>query len=224
MIGYVIPEYPGQTQIWVHREITHLREWEVQIQVFSTRRPPERDRSRSEFAATAESDTIYLWPISAVRALRALFWAVGRPVRLMRCIKLAFTLPVERRPPWRTVLPLLVPSCVLAQEATRLGVSHLHSHSCSNSAILCMMTKRLAGIPFSMTLNANIEIWGGAMKAKFEDAEFTIAITHWLLDQLRRDYPSLTPAQALLGRIGVDTREPVPDAEPRDQGMAPMAF
>src|SRR5262249_47413173 len=120
MIGYIIPEYPGQTQVWVHREITHLRCWGVQIQVFSTRRPPERDRSRSDFAATAEADTIYLWPLTIPRALRALIWGIGRPRGLMRCIKLGFTLPVDRRPPWRTVLPLLVPACVLSQEANRL--------------------------------------------------------------------------------------------------------
>jgi colanic acid/amylovoran biosynthesis glycosyltransferase len=85
-----------------------------------------------------------------------------------------------------------------------------------------MMAKRMLGIPFSMTLNADIEIWGGAMQAKFEDAAFTITITRWLLDQIHRDYPSLTSAQVLLGRVGVDTRRWKPVEEPRDQRSGPM--
>ena len=49
-----------------------------------------------------------------------------------------------------------------------------------------------------MTLNANIEWWGGAVREKFSDAAFTIAITQWLLDQIHRDYPNLKPGQAVL--------------------------
>ena len=44
------------------------------------------------------------------------------------------------------------------------------------------------------------------MASKFEDGEFTVAITEWLCSEVRRDYPRLRPAQLLLGRIGVDTR------------------
>lgn len=214
-IGYVAAEFPGQTHTWMWREIGHLREWGVQIQIFATRKPLSRDSARHDFAALAAAEAIYLWPIPMYQALIAVLWAAGRPLKLMRCIKLGFTLPVER-PAWRTVLPLVLPACLLARESHRLGVSRLHSHSCSNCAVLCMMAKRLLGIPFSMTLNANIEIWGGAMAAKFEDADFTIAITRRLLEQVRRDFPSLAPQQALLGRIGVDTRKWVRADRPRD--------
>ena len=221
-LGYIIPEYPGQTQIWVWREIVHLQEWGIQIQVFSTKRPPIRDRARHDFAVAAEEQTVYLWPIGIAQALRALLWAVARPRGFLQCVKLGLTLPVDRQPTWRTVLPLILPACLLAREANRLGISRFHSHSCSNSAILCMMAKRLAGIPFSMTLNADIEIWGGAMRAKFQDADFTIAITQRLLDQIHRDYPELKPEQALLGRIGVDTRKWHPAESMRECGTGPL--
>ena len=220
-IGYIIPEFPGQTHIWMWREIVELREWGVPIQLFSTRRPPLRDSARHDFAAAAREETIYLWPITVPRALLAILWAAGRPLRLVRCVKLGLTLPVDRQPAWRSILPLVLPACLLAREAHRLGVSRLHSHSCSNSAILCMMAKRLLGIPFSMTLNANIEIWGGAMREKFEDADFTIAITRWLLEQVRRDYPSLCAEQVLLGRVGVNTRKWVRARRPHDHGKGP---
>jgi len=76
--------------------------------------------------------------------------------------------------------------------------------------VLAMMLKRMTGIPYSMTLNANIEWWGGAMREKFSEADFTIVITEWLLAEMRRDYPQLGPHQAILGRIGVDTRKWAP--------------
>ena len=207
-IGYVIPEFPGQTHIWMWREIVHLREWGSSIKIFSTRRPSARDRARHAFALAAEAETTYLWPMGLARILGVLSWALlTSPLGLARCLGICLTLRVDSRPRWRKVLPLVIPACFLAREARRRGVTHLHSHSCSNSAILCMMARRLTGVPFSMTLNANIEIWGGAMREKFEAAAFTIAITQLLLDQVRRDFPTVRPDQALLGRIGVDTRK-----------------
>ncbi len=187
----------------------------VPIQMFSTRPPSARDRARHGFAEDAARETIYLWPIGLFRAVGLLLWAAAtRPAALLRCVGLGLTLPVDRRPGWLRVLPLIVPACALAKESERLGVRRIHSHTCANSAVLCMMVKRLSGLPYSMTLNANIEWWGGAMREKFGEADFTIAITQWLLDQIRRDYPDLAPEQALLGRIGVDTRKWAPTSEP----------
>jgi colanic acid/amylovoran biosynthesis glycosyltransferase len=74
-----------------------------------------------------------------------------------------------------------------------------------------MMVKRLTGLGYSLTLNANIDWWGGAMAEKFGEAEFTITHTEWLLQQVKRDYPNLRPDQALRGGIGVDTRKWAPN-------------
>jgi glycosyltransferase involved in cell wall biosynthesis len=205
-IGYLIPEFPGQTHIWMWREIVHLREWAVDVRIFSTRRPPQRDRARHAFAADAEAQTTYLWPPRTRRAIASILWALfTRPLRLFRCAKVAFSLPVNDAPRWG-MLPLVVPACILAREVKRNRVEHLHAHTAARGAILCVLVRVLTATPFSITLNANIEWWGGAMREKFEAADFTIAITQWLLDQMRREFPSLRPEQALLGRIGVDTR------------------
>ena len=210
-IGYLIPEFPGQTHIWMWRELSHMREWGVPITIFSTRRPSPEVRARHAFAEAAESETVYLWPTSALRILSSFFWAIFlHPLGTLRAIECGLTLPVDKRPALKTVLPLVFPACLLAKQCSRIGITHLHSHTCSNSAVLGMMVKRILGIPFSMTLNANIEWWGGAMKEKFSDAEFTVAITQWLLDQMHRDFPMLRSDQSLLGRIGVDTRQWIP--------------
>ncbi|HEY2586791.1 MAG TPA: glycosyltransferase [Tepidisphaeraceae bacterium] len=222
-IGYVIPEFPGQTHTWIWRELCHLREWGVAVTIFSTRRPDPAMRAAHAFVAEAERETIFVWPPRLVPAATALLWAVvSHPMGLLRCIRLGLTLPVDERPAVRTVLPLLVPACVLAREAARRGLERLHAHTCANGAILCMMARRLIGIPFSMTLNAQLPIWGGAMAQKFADAQFTIAITQWLLDDVKRECPHLGPDQVMLGRIGVDTRKWAPAAERAAPAAGPL--
>jgi glycosyltransferase involved in cell wall biosynthesis len=210
-IGYVIPEFPGQTHIWMWREITHLREWGASIQIFSTRRPGQRDKARHAFAADAEARTLYLWPPGPRRGATALMGMLfSHPAGFFRCFRLTMTLPVEKKHPRLALIPLLLPACILADQCKRLGIAHLHAHTCSNGAILCMMVNCLIGLPYSMTLNANIEWWGGAMREKFGQAAFTIPITRWLADQMRRDFPSLRPEQILPGGIGVDTQRWTP--------------
>jgi glycosyltransferase involved in cell wall biosynthesis len=226
-IGYMIPEFPGQTHIWMWREIEWMKRWGVPLQIYSTRRPPERDRARHAWADDAATQTVYVWPRPATEVLAAAAWAMlTRPLGLLRAVRLALTLPVEtggqrKRPKLWQLLP---PACVLARDAARRRIEHLHAHTCSNAAVLCMMVRRLNGTPFSMTLNANINWWGGAMKEKFEDAEFTVAITRWLLAEMQRDYPTLRPEQRLLGRIGVDTAKWTPTPRPPRDPSAPLSL
>jgi glycosyltransferase involved in cell wall biosynthesis len=192
------------------REIGHLRQWGVEVCIFSTRPPPLRDRARHTFADTAQGETTYVGRCG-LALFTACVWALAtRPLALLGCIRLALLLPVEGRGRWRKLLPLVVPACLLARRLEGHRVEHLHCHTCANGAILAMMNRRLTGIPYSLTLNANLEWWGGGMAQKLGQASFTIAIAQWLLDQVRRDFPQLGLDQTLLGRIGVDTRKWVP--------------
>lgn len=211
VIAYLIPEFPGQTHIWMWREISHLAEWGVDVRLFSTRRPKESERARHRFAADAVERTTYIMPIGFVTILMSLVWLIFRPMRTISAFRLAKNLPVDRKGKDRPdTVKLIVPAAVLARQLLRANATHLHIHSCASAAILGMLVNQLADIPFSMTLNADIGWWGGAMKEKFEHADFTIAITQRLLDEVVRDYPGLAPEQRLLGRIGVDTQTYVP--------------
>ncbi|MBW4620969.1 MAG: glycosyltransferase [Cyanosarcina radialis HA8281-LM2] len=214
-IGYLIPEFPGQTHIWMWREISHMREWGAKIDIFSTRKPTPEVTARHEWANCAIEETFYLWPQNPWQLLSGVIWAMWRcPKGLWQVIVLCFSIKLDRRPVWRTTLPLALVATTLAREALKRDIQHFHSQTCSNSAILAMMVKRLVDIPFSLTLNANIEWWGGAMKQKFSEAEFTIAVAKWLLEQIRSDYPELSPERAVIGRHGVDTQKwyPLKDA------------
>ena len=207
-IGYVIPEWPGQTHLWIWREVSHLREFGATVRLFSTRRPPDRDKARHAFAPQAVSETTYLWPTGFFHNIAVILSCFLRnPLGFLRCIALVFSLPVDHKNSFRQLLPLLVPACVLADEVRRGGIKHLHSHSPANSSILCMMVKRLTGVPFSQMVNANLEWWGGAMREKFHDAKFTVACTDWMVAQIRRDYPELPLSAYGMCRVAVDIRK-----------------
>lgn len=214
VIAYLIPEFPGQTHIWMWREISHLREWGVDVRLFSTRRPKDAEKARHRFAESAAAQTIYLMPIGVMTLTMTLIWLLMRPMRALGAVRLARSLPVDRKGRDRPdTVRLVIPAAILARQLLKAGATHLHIHSCASAAILGMLVKRLADIPYSMTLNADLAWWGGALKEKFEHADFTIAITKRLLDEVAGSYPSLAPEQRLLGRIGVDTHEYVPSPQ-----------
>lgn len=214
IIAYLIPEFPGQTHIWMWREIACLREWGVEVRLHSTRRPKEHERARHRFASDPEVNaTQYLAPVGIGDAITTTLWLALRPIRTVRAIKLAIGLPLDpvdgKKP---ATIKLLLPAALLARRLVAQRAQHLHVHSCASSAILGMLANVLVDVPYSLTLNADLGWWGGAMLQKFERSAFTIAITRRLLDEIDHELPTLPKEKRFLGRIGVDTRVNHPPA------------
>lgn len=207
-IGYVIPEFPSQTHVWIWREILHVRQWGMPLTIFSTQKPVAQDRARHAFADEAERETVYLWPRPRLGALLAVLGTLARhPIGFVGCLRLALTLEnTVNRGKVRPLLPLIVPACLLAREVRRRAIGRLHSHSVARSAVICMMVKRLTGTPYSLTLNADLSWWGGGVERKIAESDFTIAITRGLLDEVHAKFPEIPGERTILGRIGVDTR------------------
>ncbi len=210
-VAYLIPEWLGQSHVWAWREICHLREMGIEVTLFSTRRAQSRARGNHAFATVAEAQADYLFPLSFRQIAIALLWGLSRPLRLLSCIRLGWSLPIEQSSIWRS-LPLIVPACYLAQKIEQQQIEHLHTPIPANSAILCMMVKRLTTVPYSITSVADIYSWGGAMQEKFAEATFVTVVGQWLVDQIRRDFPDLPTVS--LTRHGVDTRKWQPAAAP----------
>lgn len=207
-IGYVIPEFPSQTHVWIWREIVHVRQWGMPLTIFSTQPPPNKDRARHAFADQAQHETVYLWPRPKLGALLTLLGALLRnPLGFASCVILAFKLEnTVNRGKVRPLWPLVLPACILAKEVRQRAIGRLHSHSVARSAVVCMMVKRLTGTPYSLTLNADLTWWGGGVERKIAESDFTIAITQGLLDEVHAKFQAIPAERTILGRIGVDTR------------------
>jgi colanic acid/amylovoran biosynthesis glycosyltransferase len=217
-IAYLVPEFPGQTHTWIWREVAHMREWGVDIRLFSTRPPDSQTAARHAFAEPASEETTYLWPRPIGSILAAFAWAaLKRPRGLLRAAAIVPTLDGMSLRERAAALPLIAAACIFAREAATQGIQHVHLHSAARSAVIAMMTRRLIGLPYSIALNANLEWWGGGMASKLGQSEFTAVNAEWLLDQVRTDHPRLRSSQVLLARPGVDTRAWLPgDGESGD--------
>lgn len=219
-IGYLMPEWPGPSHVWAWREILHLRELGLEVTIFSTRRPQEL--GKHDFVAAAEAETLYLWPLGLGQILLSVVWALlQNPKGFLACIQLGLTLPVYHQPAWKSVLPLIVPACRFAQEVKFRQIEHLHTPIPGNSAILLMLVKRLVHVPFSLTVVAAFEDWGGALQEKFEDATFITLVAEWMVDQMAQDFPSMPPERYCVTRHGVDIAKWRPDPSQKSANSDP---
>ena len=208
-MGYLIPEWPGQSHVWAWREICHLRELGLNVTILSTQEPKEL--GKHDFTFVAHAETVYLWPISISKILLSLIWAITHnPKGFLSCIQLGLSLPVYKKPTWKSVLPLLIPACQLAREVKRRKIRHIHTPMPGNSAVLCMMVKRLTRVPYSLTIVAAFDHWGGAMHEKIADANFVSLVAQWMANEMPKAFPMISPNHYSITRHGVDTKKWIP--------------
>jgi glycosyltransferase involved in cell wall biosynthesis len=225
-IAYLIPEFPGQTHIWMWREIVHLRKWGVAIQLISTRPPSPNERAWHAFADESASSVEYIYDkhhrvMIWLVILRDVLWAAfTRPLRFFSAITFSLRLAYKKPAAALQLLALIAPSCRLAHLLVQGASQHLHVHSFGKSSLMAILAKRITGISFSQTLNAYIPIWGGFAAEKLNEAEFTVAITHELMEQIRQEVSRLPTEKYILGRIGVDTSNwPADNWRPQTSGQ-----
>ena len=203
-IAYLIPEFPGQTHIFIWREISQMRRWGVDIQLFSTRPPPADSAARHTFATRARDETEYLWPRPLFAIARACArTAYTQPIVLGRAVARAWTKGDSSRR--ASVLPLLAAASVLAAELRSRRIRHVHVHSAGRAALLATIAQDLTGVPYSVNVSTRLESWGGGMRAKLENAAFVVVPAQWLRDQIEKDYPTLTGTRILVAPTAVDT-------------------
>ena len=126
-LGYLIPQFPGQTHIFFWRELEALQARGVQPVLLSTRPPPPGLISH-EWSAEAAARTTYLARMDPAAALGGLVRLPpgdllsaprGEPRAFLR--DMAMSIPAARR---------------LVDHARREGIDHVHAHSCGRAALI----------------------------------------------------------------------------------------
>ena len=201
-IAYLIPEFPGQTHIFFWRERKALKKIGIETDLLSTRRP-RKGLISHDWAAQAESETYYLAEIG----LRDIIAIVVESIQLgpkawIKAIKAA----LEKCPPRAWVfnfgLLFLAVRLIIFMRAKKL--THVHSHSCANSALVTLFANRLAGISYSLTLHGDLSDYGRQQSIKWRYAAFAITITHRLNNQVRQLLRNDLPPRLGLAPMGVD--------------------
>jgi glycosyltransferase involved in cell wall biosynthesis len=202
-IAFLIPEYPGQTHVFFHREMQALARCGVQAHVISTRKPPAALIAHG-WSARAIAETTYLFPPRP----RLFFAGLGEllragPRRWWRCIR---TAAVGDGSIWaRFQRSLLIPFAgMVAATLRRQAFPHLHAHSCARAADLALFTHLLTGRPYSITLHGPLRDYGPNQKQKWRHAAFAFVITQRLLAEVKTELAGYLPPVIAIAPMGAD--------------------
>ena len=197
-IGYLVPQFPGQTHIFFWRELAALERMGAEVTLFSTRKPPAGLIAHA-WSAEAMARTLYL----------------GLPRRdlLPAWARLPFlTRARERAGIWRD-LALSAPAARrLKREAARRGIGHVHVHSCGRAALVAALARRMGGPRYSLTLHGPLSDYGPGQAFKWQGAAFGTVITEKLRRELTAELGAALPARLPVRPMGVDPDEMKRDA------------
>ncbi len=199
-IGYLVPQFPGQTHIFFWREIAQMEKRGARVQIFSTRPPPKgliaHDWSRAAMARTCYLGAVK--PLAALTALPAVPW-----VELAQMPRdIALSLSAARQ---------LVSACRAE------NIAHVHVHSCGRAALIAALAQRLGGPTYSLTLHGPLQDYGPGQRFKWRGATFATIITAKLLAEVKTALAGNLPPRLLIQPMGVDT-----DALRRDAPYVPL--
>lgn len=204
-IGFFIPEFPGQTHIFLWRERQALAELGVEADLVSTRPPPRAVASHS-WGAKAQEQTRYLLPLRGeglgmvAEFLRAGLVGWGRGLGAALTAETSGGVKGRAR-----MLALLGMGARLKRIAREQGWSHVHVHSCADSANIAMFAERLGGPSYSLTLHGpTLEGYGPNQREKWRHARFATIISRLLAGVVDRELAGDIPAVINIAPMGVD--------------------
>jgi colanic acid/amylovoran biosynthesis glycosyltransferase len=206
-IAYLIPEYPGQTHTFFWRELNAIRKLGVEVQVFSTQKPPAKIISH-DWAKRAMGETSYLFP-PGMAGLWGAFKMLLRcgPRRWGRCMRAVFQADVPSVSARLRLLPFIVMAAELAALMEKRGLSHVHVHMCGDVANIAMFTHLLRDISYSLTLHNSLSEFGSNQKWKWRFAAFAVVISQRHLSEVQEELCGFLPPQVVVAPMGVDLAE-----------------
>jgi glycosyltransferase involved in cell wall biosynthesis len=203
-IGYFIPEFPGQTHIFLWRERQVLAELGIETDLVSTQLPP-RGIASHVWAEEAQKNSVYLFPFAAkdfinsflevVKAGAAAWWQCLAVIAKARDTSLSEKV---------RLLALVFVAGKLAGLARTKGWSHIHVHSCANAANIAMFASLLSKVSYSLTLHGPLTDYGPNQEQKWHFSAFAIVITKKLYDEVNKCLAGHLPQKVEIAPMGVD--------------------
>ena len=203
-IGYIVPEFPGQTHIFFWREIKRLEEMGVDVQIVSTRKPPSVIRSHS-WSDEAEQRTTYLAQGGKASTASSLASAAARSnIRaIIKCLRSVARTKVSASERVK-LLALILVGAKLSRIAKEGRWDHMHVHSCADAANITTFASMLSGVPYSLTLHGPLSDYGPNQNEKWGSAAFGIVITHKLLAEIESELGPAIAKKTVIAPMGVD--------------------
>ncbi|MEO0965599.1 MAG: exopolysaccharide biosynthesis GT4 family glycosyltransferase EpsE [Planctomycetota bacterium] len=201
-LGYLVPEFPGQTHVFFFRELRALERMGVGVELMSTR-PPDRSIAVHAQGQAWADRTTYLASIGGGRALGLGARLIGRGPALGRWVNDCKAAGAEGGV--KGALAAAVGAARLAELCKQRGVGHVHVHSCGRSALIAAAAHRLFGVGYSLTLHGPLVDYGPAQPLKWREARFGLIITRRLIEAARAELDGSLPDDVALAPMGVET-------------------
>jgi len=200
-IAYLINSYPMVSLSFIRREIHALESLGLIISRFSIRVWNDRlvDKAdKDEFEKTK-----VLLGVGVIGLLRSFLGVLLlSPIKMFQTLLL--TVKIGRRSERGLSIHLiyLAEACVLLQELTKKGISHIHAHFGSNSTTVAMLCHSLGGPTYSFTVHGPEEfdkVQAIALPEKIKRASFVVAVSSFGRSQLLRwcDYADWSKIQVV---------------------------
>ncbi|MTH80083.1 exopolysaccharide biosynthesis GT4 family glycosyltransferase EpsE [Paracoccus aestuariivivens] len=213
-LGYLIPQFPGQTHIFFWRELQALQEKGVEPVLLSTRPPPQGLVSH-EWSTDAAASTTYLAQPSPMSGLSGIARFPAQDYAALKGQPFSFA---------RDMMLSMPAADRLVKTAKERGIDHVHVHSCGRAALIAAMAYRMGGPRYSLTLHGPLEDYGPGQHYKWRYAQFATIITRKLLDEVGSALADSLPSRVEVQAMGVDTNRlkridpwvpPAPDSQIR---------
>ena len=214
-IGYLIPEFPGQTHSFFWRELLELRHMGILADVVSTR-PPRSGSVGHDWETEPDAHAYYLMPLK-VQAALALAGGLAPALWDRRARNklrhLVSEMHVAARSEPRGGLArnlvmqagLICAGADLARLAEARGIAHVHVHSCANAAQVALYAKVISGLTYSLSLHGSLGDYGPNQPSKWRNASVALIITKVLLESIKVELLGSLPAQVAIAPMGVQT-------------------
>lgn len=189
-LGYLVPQFPGQTHTSAWSEIAAIEELGVDVVILSTR-PPDAIRSPHDWGRVAQARTRYLGGrgLAALRSLPVL------PLAAM----------AGERGLGREVLAALAPAARLLWIARAEGLRHLHVRGAGEGALIAALARRMGGPAVSLYLPGPLSEGGPGQNLKWRDLRFATVATERIRNEIRFVLRDTLPQRITVRPPGIDT-------------------
>jgi colanic acid/amylovoran biosynthesis glycosyltransferase len=203
-IGYMVPEFPGQTHIFFWREINSLENMGVELDIVSTKLPNSKIMSHT-WSNQAQQRTTYLFP--PTKNIGKIFLELLRcgPKGWLRCLQVISNVKNISLPTKLHFVAYIFAGAELSYIAREKGWEHLHVHSCANAANVAMFASLISQIPYSITLHGPLSDYGSNQEQKWQFAKFAIVITQKLYEEIGKQLSGHLPPAIEIAPMGVNT-------------------
>ncbi len=205
-MGFLIPEFPGQTHAFFIRERNELLKLGVKAELISTRHPVgSASIANHAWAEEAAKETSYLFPLSLMEILRCFVSIVlSGPRAWLSCLCVIFGKSDLRLSERAKMFPIMIAGAYLKRFCKAKGIAHVHIHSCANAANVGLFARLMGGPSYSLTLHGPMQDYGTNQAKKWQNAAYCIVITNELFDEVNRNLAGVDLPPIFLAPMGVN--------------------